>query len=484
MKSQKLKESKEKIYSLAQNATKSINENKYLLEEISFYEKQLKLIKDIFVNSTKFEEDKDKLKNYITTEISNIHNLLKSSKSKLKEEEKKLVTKIDLFYDTIFDENFPNKNELKEKDIDNLLLIYQIKEKDFQILKLNKMIKDLENSYYSLYNLKKQKKEIKVSDNTGCYYLDDDLENSTKKLNRELAYYNYNNSQLIRLNSKKKHLLKKKKLFDKFIRFCEGKKIKESRIFKEDEDKNPPKKDDGKNEKKKDVFLTVSKMFDVNNEEGKEEAIIDHELHSDDEIIFESKIKQPLKLTKDKNLKKIKELVPKVDLTLIDFNKQKIIKEADLYSVRKREFENEDIEEQIEEIKKKNQNNKILRRKNKKKVLALENFINKLRKDLRLLKKLKLTISVQDDFFRQKDSDNENSTIKKEFNGMEEIKEDENELEDNDDSVEDNVTYTDRSDSSDKNKDLNIKNSKKNYFEQEEVDQIKIKRNTKRRNSK
>jgi hypothetical protein len=225
-------------------------------------------------------------------------------------------------------------------------------------------------------------------------------------------------------------------------------------------------------------------MFDVNNEEGKEEAIIDHELHSDDEIIFESKIKQPLKLTKDKNLKKIKELVPKVDLTLIDFNKQKIIKEADLYSVRKREFENEDIEEQIEEIKKKNQNNKILRRKNKKKVLALENFINKLRKDLRLLKKLKLTISVQDDFFRQKDSDNENSTIKKEFNGMEEIKEDENELEDNDDSVEDNVTYTDRSDSSDKNKDLNIKNSKKNYFEQEEVDQIKIKRNTKRRNSK
>jgi hypothetical protein len=493
MKSKKIRESKEKIYSLAQNAIKGIYENKFLLEEISFYENHLKIIKDIFLNSTKFEEDKSKLKDYITTEISNIHNLLKTSKSNLEKEGKKLVNKIDLFNDKIFDENMPIKTEIKQKNEDNLLLTYQIKQREFQILKLNNMIKDLENSYYSLSNFKKQIKEIKVSDNVGYYYIDEDLENLTKKLNKELVYYNYNNSKIVILNSKKEHLLKKEKYFNKVIKFCEGEKLKESRLFKEDEDKNSPKKDDGKNKKKKPEFLTVSKMFDVNNEEGKEEAIIDHELHSDDEVVFEKKIKQPVKLTKDENLKKIKAIIPKVDLSQIEFNKQKVMNDDDLYSIQKREFEAQDIDQQIEEIKKQNKRSQHIRRINKKKVQALENFIKKLEYDISLLKKLKIKTSVREEFFSQKDDNNEISAIKKELNQMEVIKEDENDLEDNEskdlsipsvDSVEDYVTYTQRSVSSDKNKNLNIKNSKKNDFSQEEVYKIKTKRNTKRRNSK
>jgi hypothetical protein len=113
--------------------------------------------------------------------------------------------------------------------------------------------------------------------------------------------------------------------------------------------------------------------------------------------------------------------------------------------------------------------------------------------DISLLKKLKIKTSVREEFFSQKDDNNEISAIKKELNQMEVIKEDENDLEDNEskdlsipsvDSVEDYVTYTQRSVSSDKNKNLNIKNSKKNDFSQEEVYKIKTKRNTKRRNSK
>ena len=115
----------------------------------------------------------------------------------MKEEEKKLVKKIDFFNDKIFDENLPIKTEIKEKNVDNLLLTYQIKQKEFQILKLNKMIKDLENSYYNLAEYKKQIRERNVSDNIGSYYIDEDLENLTKKLNKELVYYNYNNCQLI-----------------------------------------------------------------------------------------------------------------------------------------------------------------------------------------------------------------------------------------------------------------------------------------------
>ena len=47
-----------------------------------------------------------------------------------------------------------------------------------------------------------------------------------------------------------------------------------------------------KNKSTKIDLLTVSQLFDVNNDEGKSEAIIDDELHSDDEVIFEQKVKQ------------------------------------------------------------------------------------------------------------------------------------------------------------------------------------------------
>ena len=207
MKNKKVKESKEKIYSIAQAATKSIYENKYLLEEISFYESQLKLIKDILLNCSNFEEDKTKLKIYITTEINNIHNLLKTSKSKLEEDGKKLLKKLELSNDQIFDENLPIKTEVKKKSEDNLLLTYQIKQRDFQILKLKKMIKTYENSYYSFSELKKQIKEKVVGDNVGCYYIDEALEDSTKKLNKELVFYNYNNSKVRKLNSDRKSVV-------------------------------------------------------------------------------------------------------------------------------------------------------------------------------------------------------------------------------------------------------------------------------------
>jgi len=501
MKSKKVKESKEKIYSLAQSASKSIYENKFLLEEIVFYENQLKLIKDIFLNSTEFEGDKDKLKNYITTEIGNIHNLLKTSKSKLEDEEKKLVKKLDLLNEQIFEENLPIKTEEKEKSLDNILLTYQVKQKEFQIIKMNKMIKDLENSYYSFQDYKKQKKEILVGDNAGCYYLDADLEDLTKKLNKELVYYNYNNSKSIILNSKKKNLLEKKEYFNKVINFCKGKILKMSKLF--DEDKISPKKNDnaknGKNQKKKTEFLTVSKMFDVNNEEGKAEAIIDHELHSDDEIVFEKKIKPPKKLTKDENLEKIKKLVPKIDLSMIEFNKKKVINDADLYSVKKRDLEAQDIDQLIKEMQKRTKMCRHINRTNRKKIHALENFINKLENDNKLLKKMKLQISVRDELLGLKSSDNEINKIKQELNGLEEIKEeDENELKDEIEintlsqesvSVDEYVAYTQRSISSDKikniSKNLDNQKTKRNKITQhEEIYKIKTRRKTKRSYSK
>ena len=83
------------------------------------------------------------------------------------------------------------------------------------------------------------------------------------------------------------------------------------------------KKNSKKNKKQKINFLTVDELFDVNNHEGKSEAIIDDELHSDDEIIFEKKIK-PLKKISIHYMPKIKGQVPKINLSQIEFNKKKL----------------------------------------------------------------------------------------------------------------------------------------------------------------
>ena len=44
-------------------------------------------------------------------------------------------------------------------------------------------------------------------------------------------------------------------------------------------------------------FQKIEDLFNISSEDGEKEKIIDDELHSDDESVFEKKIKQPIKLT-------------------------------------------------------------------------------------------------------------------------------------------------------------------------------------------
>ena len=80
----------------------------------------------------------------------------------------------------------------------------------------------------------------------------------------------------------------------------------------------------------------MDELFDLANNEGEKEAIIDDELHSDEEIVFQPKVKQAKKIIKN-YLPKVKEKVPKLSLSLIEYNKMKIMNEADLYSYNKRQ---------------------------------------------------------------------------------------------------------------------------------------------------
>ena len=80
-------------------------------------------------------------------------------------------------------------------------------------------------------------------------------------------------------------------------------------------------------------FTKIEDLFDIWQEEGEIEEIIDEELHSDDDAYFESKIKQKKKLTIDN----IKNTIPNLILKQIEFNsRKKEEEEMGLYDLERR----------------------------------------------------------------------------------------------------------------------------------------------------
>ena len=147
--------------------------------------------------------------------------------------------------------------------------------------------------------------------------------------------------------------------------------------------------------KKKKINLpTVEELFDLANNEGEKEAIIDEELHSDEEIIFETKIKSKKKIIVD-YLPKIKKEVPNLYLSQIEFNKNKVMNEADLYSVQRRQFQMQNMDENIKMMKKKL---KIIKRRckiNEEKCETIQNYTKECEENYKSLKNLKIQMSMQ-----------------------------------------------------------------------------------------
>jgi hypothetical protein len=139
---------------------------------------------------------------------------------------------------------------------------------------------------------------------------------------------------------------------------------------------------------------TVEELFDLNNNEGEKEAIIDEELHSDEEIVFEKKIKSKKKIIVD-YLPKIKKQVPNLYFSQIEFNKSKVLNEADLYSVQRRQYQMQDIDENIKVMKKKL---KIIKRRckiNEEKCETIQNYTKECEENYKSLKNLKIQISMK-----------------------------------------------------------------------------------------
>lgn len=163
----------------------------------------------------------------------------------------------------------------------------------------------------------------------------------------------------------------------------------------ETKNKIEKKKEKEKEVKKKFNFLTVDELFDLENDEGEKEVIIQDELHSDDEVVFEKKIKNKVRIS-TMYLSEIKKTVPNLYLNQIEFNKKKIMNEADLYSYQRREYFKQNVDENIRLMKKRIKKLKKRLSINKQKLQALIEFDKKAKEKYKVLKPLKVQSSLKD----------------------------------------------------------------------------------------
>ena len=453
MNEQKIKISKKQIQSLAELCINEINENKFLLEKKERYNKHLNFIKSILTNKTNPLN--------IKQNITQLRDTLLLSNETLKNEQKNLNNKLLLYADNISKESsFSEKQKLTNAKSDNLLLIYQLKEKEDIIKRLHNSLNTLKiNKFF-----KEAKRESSINDKWGQYYITLNLNDLAEKmiyqcqnfiqynnkcfkkekeigqiqnkkncLNEIINYYNNelgNNikkeekyKKIKNSNKKNKNLLMQTMILknEKELSLFEGKEdylnehllldkennnidindnlninnithyIEKSEIGKSINIDSKIKKH--KIHKSKIDFLTVDELFDVNNHEGKEEAIIDDELHSDEDMIFEKSIK-PLKKIGIHYMAKIKKQVPFINLSQIEYNKQKIMNEADLYSLQRRKFNYLNVDENIKNMKKKVKKYKYKCKLNKKKMNVFENYAKNIENNYKALKPLKIQSSL------------------------------------------------------------------------------------------
>ena len=489
MKEKQIKESKQQIQSLAELAINKIYENKFLEEQKERYTKQINFIKNILINNSKIENNDNSKKNLILIEkIKDFCNSLVSSNNELEKEKKKLNNKLSSYKDDLLNDHSINKQSLTNIQLDNLLLTYQLKEKDDIIKALSKSIESQKDSKY----FKEPKREVSTNNKWGDYYLQLNLNNTSEKMMLENQNFISFNNKCYKKEKEKNKINEKKKYFNDVIKYFENylgknsskdadissniiknnntKNIKDKKSYKEkkmltqtmiltndnelslfdqkednlfdenlliDEEKKKAEekndkldkniidnqnniytsvivdnqnyeslfkyysqdivdknnKNSKKNKKQKINFLTVDELFDINNHEGKSEAIIDDELHSDDEVVFEKKIK-PLKKICIHYMPKIKGQVPKINLNQIEFNKKKVMNEADLYSMQRRKFQMDNLDENIKTMKKKIKKIKHTCKINRKKVNALEKFDKDMESNYKVLKPLKIQSSL------------------------------------------------------------------------------------------
>ena len=143
-------------------------------------------------------------------------------------------------------------------------------------------------------------------------------------------------------------------------------------------------------------FLNLEDLFEITDSENEdEEVLIDTILHSDDETILENKINSKKTISKTYK-EQIEKNLPKINLSLIEYNKLKAYQEVDLYSLQRRDYKGHDIEDNIKWISKKMKKLKLKENLNNKKVKIMKKYIDDLKNKYKLYKKIIIRSTAND----------------------------------------------------------------------------------------
>ena len=152
-----------------------------------------------------------------------------------------------------------------------------------------------------------------------------------------------------------------------------------------------------KNQKKNKIiqtFLNLEDLFDISDDENeKEELLIDSDLHSDDDTTFENKIKSK-KTIYNTYKDKIEKEIPKINLSLIEFNKLKVYQEVDLYSLQRRNYKGANLEDNIRILSRKIKRLKKKENLNYRKVKAMKKYIDDLKNKYIMYKRIRTKSSA------------------------------------------------------------------------------------------
>ena len=146
-------------------------------------------------------------------------------------------------------------------------------------------------------------------------------------------------------------------------------------------------------------FEKVEDLFEISID-NENEGIIDEELHSDDDTVFEKRIKKKKNLRD--YLKDLEKTIPDINLKQIEFNKIKIINEADLLSKQRRNYKSENVDKNIKDLKKRIEKlkEKLDNIKNKEKIM--KEYIGKFKMETGYIYKSGSRISkIGSDFVKQ-----------------------------------------------------------------------------------
>ena len=236
----------------------------------------------------------------------------------------------------------------------------------YKAINSNKLVKNIEINKISTKNGKIKIKELKRT-------------KTKAKLSKKISASKFLESTDLKSKEQRQNSFDNKKLLN----------IRINNIF----NSNIKMKKKENTEKKKINLLNIDELLDVNNIEVEDENIIDNELNSDDDVFFEKKIK-PKKTINKEYISILRKDVPTINLSQIEFNKIKVINDADAYSFQKRKIEQNNINWQIKNLKKQIKNTEKQISINKNKLNVIHNFIEDVKYNYKLLRPIKVQSSA------------------------------------------------------------------------------------------